>query len=175
MKDFDLKAAKAGAAVCTRNGVHVEIILYNGRTDGFPILAYVGSSARVRSFMDNGQYRLKYKSESDLMMRDDNYAEKLARGEYGNHIVDTNEKVSPTCKESLPVENPVVKENLTADREYWRRVYAGQVMPILVDVILRAGKHVVNDGMEIVDAVAEDSLKFADALLEELEKTEKKL
>lgn len=164
MKPFDLEAAKAGAAVCARNGAHVEIILYNGRTDGFPILAYVGFSARVRSFRANGQYRLKYKSESDLMMRDDNYPEKLARGEYGNHIDEATEKVDPT-----------IKENLTVDREYWRRVYAGQVMPILVDAILRTRKHVVNDGIEIVDAVVEDSLTFADALLEELEKTEKKL
>lgn len=162
MKPFDLEAAKAGAAACTRNGAHVEIILYNGRTDGFPILAYVGSSARVRSFMDNGQYRLNYKSESDLMMRDDDYAEKLARGEYGNHIHEAIEKV-----------DPVIKEKLTTDREYWRRVYAGQVMPILVDAILRTRKHVVNDGIEIVDAVVEDSLTFADALLEELEKTKK--
>ena len=164
MKDFDLKAAKAGAAVCTRNGAHVEIILYNGRTNGFPILAYVGSSARVRSFMDNGQYRPKYKSESDLMMRDDNYAGKLARGEYGNHIDEATEKVSPTCKESLPVENPVVKENLTADREYWRRVYAGYAL---------AG------ACARVSRLSAEGVKFAiahaDALLEELEKTEKKL
>lgn len=153
MKDFDLKAAKAGAAVCTRNGAHVEIILYNGRTDGFPILAYVGSSARVRSFMDNGQYRLKYKSESDLMMRDDDYAEKLARGEYGNHIHEATEKVDPT-----------IKENLTVDREYWRRVYAGYVL---------AGS------CARVSRLSAEGVKFAialaDALLEELEKTEKKL
>lgn len=28
-------------------------------------------------------------------MRDDDYAEKLARGEYGNHIHEATEKVSP--------------------------------------------------------------------------------
>lgn len=153
MRDFDLKAAKAGAAVCTRNGAHVEIILYNGRTDGFPILAYVGFSARVRSFRNNGQYRLKHKSESDLVMRDDNYAEKLARGEYGNHIEDKLEKVDPT-----------IKENLTVDREYWRRVYAGYVL---------AGS------CARVSRLSAEGVKFAialaDALLEELEKTEKKL
>lgn len=165
MKDFDLKAAKAGAAVCTRNGAHVEIILYNGRTDGFPILAYVGSSARVRSFRDNGQYRLKHKSESDLMMRDDNYAEKLARGEYGNHIDEATEKVSPTCKESLPVENPVVKENLTADREYWRRVYAGQAM-----MGIFAGRSWPKDGAPDCINYARNAIELADALIEELEK-----
>lgn len=153
MRDFDLKAAKAGAAVCTRNGAHVEIILYNGRTDGFPILAYVGFSARVRSFRNNGQYRLKHKSESDLVMRDDNYAEKLARGEYGNHIEDKLEKVDPT-----------IKENLTVDREHWRRVYAGYAL---------AGS------CARVSRLSAEGVKFAialaDALLEELEKTEKKL
>lgn len=153
MKNFDLEAAKAGAPVCTRNGAHVEIILYNGRTDGFPILAYVGSSARVRSFMDNGQYRPKYKSESDLMMRDDDYAEKLVRGEYGNHIDEATEKVDPT-----------IKENLTVDREYWRRVYAGYAL---------AG------ACARVSRLSAEGVKFAiahaDALLEELEKTEKKL
>lgn len=152
MKDFDLKAAKAGAAVCTRNGAHVEIILYNGRTDGFPILAYVGFSARVRSFRANGQYRLKYKSESDLMMRDDDYPEKLARGEYGNHIHEAIEKVDPTFK-----------ENLTVDREYWRRVYAGYAL---------AG------ACARVSRLSAEGVKFAiahaNALLEELEKTEKK-
>ena len=166
MREFDLSAAKAGAAVCTRNGAHVEIILYNGRTDGFPILAYVGFSARVRSFRNNGQYRLKHKSESDLVMRDDNYAEKLARGEYGNHIHEAIEKV-----------DPVIKENLTVDREYWRRVYAGQMMasvfPVLVAADWQKKGEYANTPTEIL--IARQSIYFADALLEELEKPEKKL
>lgn len=153
MREFDLEAAKAGAAVCTRNGARVEIISYNGRADGFPILAYVGLSARVRSFMANGQYRLKYKSESDLMMRDDDYPEKLARGEYGKHIDEATEKV-----------DPVIKEKLTTDREYWRRVYAGYAL---------AG------ACARVSRLSAEGVKFAiahaNALLEELEKTEKKL
>ncbi|WP_298549045.1 hypothetical protein [uncultured Parabacteroides sp.] len=51
------------------------------------------------------------------MMRDDDYLEKLERGEY-----------TPSVKENLTVENPVVKKNLTTDREYWLRVFAGQAM-----------------------------------------------
>ena len=166
MRDFDLKAAKAGAAVCTRNGAHVEIILYNGRTDGFPILAYVGFSARVRSFRNNGQYRLKHKSESDLVMRDDNYAEKLARGEYGNHIHEATEKVDPT-----------IKENLTVDREYWRRVYAGEIMPVILSAAITTHAKIKDEykGMPAEVAVARSAIALADALLEELEKTEKKL
>lgn len=153
MKNFDLAAAKAGAAVCTRSKKPVEIITTNGRAGKFPILAYVDSSVRVRSFSANGQYGYKYESADDLMMRDDDYLEKLARGEYGNHIEDKLEKVDPT-----------IKENLTVDREYWRRVYAGYVL---------AGS------CARVSRLSAEGVKFAialaDALLEELEKTEKKL
>lgn len=161
MREFDLEAAKAGAAVCTRNGAHVEIILYNGRTDRFPILAYVGSSARVRSFMDNGRYRPKYKSESDLMMRDDDYAEKLARGEYG-----------PTVKEKLTVDNPTCKESLPVDREYWRRVYAGQIMPVVLHAAITTGAKVKDEykDMPADVAIARSTITLADALLAELEK-----
>jgi len=153
MKNFDLAAAKAGAAVCTRSKKPVEIITTNGRAGKFPILAYVDSSVRVRSFSANGQYGYKYESADDLMMRDDDYLEKLARGEYGNHIEDKLEKVDPT-----------IKENLTVDREYWRRVYAGYAL---------AGS------CARVSRLSAEGVKFAivlaDALLEELEKTEKKL
>lgn len=153
MKNFDLAAAKAGAAVCTRSKKPVEIITTNGRAGKFPILAYVDSSVRVRSFSANGQYGYKYESADDLMMRDDDYLEKLARGEYGNHIEDKLEKVDPT-----------IKENLTVDREYWRRVYAGYVL---------AGS------CARVSRLSAEGVKFAialaDAVLEELEKTEKKL
>lgn len=153
MKNFDLAAAKAGAAVCTRSKKPVEIITTNGRAGKFPILAYVDSSVRVRSFSANGQYGYKYESADDLMMRDDDYLEKLARGEYGNHIHEATEKVDPT-----------IKENLTVDREYWRRVYAGYVL---------AGS------CARVSRLSAEGVKFAialaDAVLEELEKTEKKL
>lgn len=86
MKDFDLEAAKRGAAVCMRSGKAIEIITLNGRNDKFPILAYAGSSARVMSFSEKGRYRLKYASNEDLMMRDDDYLERLERGEYGRTL-----------------------------------------------------------------------------------------
>lgn len=153
MREFDLSAAKAGAPVCTRSKKPVEIITTNGKAGKFPILAYVGSSVRVRSFSANGQYGYKYESADDLMMRDDDYAEKLARGEYGKHIDEATEKVDPT-----------IKENLTVDREYWRRVYAGYAL---------AGS------CARVSRLSAEGVKFAialaDALLEELEKPEKKL
>jgi hypothetical protein len=102
----------------------------------------------------NGSYSVHGSLDAaDLVMRDDDYAEKLARGEYGNHIHEATEKVDPT-----------IKENLTVDREYWRRVYAGYVL---------AGS------CARVSRLSAEGVKFAialaDALLEELEKTEKKL
>lgn len=139
--------------MCTRSKKPVEIITTNGKAGKFPILAYIGSSVRVRSFSANGQYGYKYESADDLMMRDDDYAEKLARGEYGKHIDEATEKVDPT-----------IKENLTVGREYWRRVYAGYAL---------AGS------CARVSRLSAEGVKFAialaDALLEELEKTEKKL
>lgn len=162
MQKFDLKAAKAGAAVCMRNGKPVRIICTDRVSSKYPVVVLVpdGEYEDVEIYTSTGKYGVKdFVSDDDLMMRDDDYAEKLARGEYGNHIHEAIEKV-----------DPVIKENLTTDRKYWRRVYAGQVMPILVDVVVREGRHVVKSGIGIADAVVEDSLKYADALLEELEK-----
>jgi hypothetical protein len=156
MKNFDLAAAKAGAAVCTRDGEEVRIICFDRICTIFPIIGLrrnVDNEEYVVTFTTDGRKFFTSKDGGDLMMRDDDYAEKLARGEYGNHIEDKLEKVDPT-----------IKENLTVDREYWRRVYAGYVL---------AGS------CARVSRLSAEGVKFAialaDALLEELEKTEKKL
>lgn len=156
MKNFDLAAAKAGAAVCTRDGEEVRIICFDRICTIFPIIGLrrnVDNEEYVVTFTTDGRKFFTSKDGGDLMMRDDDYAEKLARGEYGNHIHEATEKVDPT-----------IKENLTVDREYWRRVYAGYVL---------AGS------CARVSRLSAEGVKFAialaDALLEELEKTEKKL
>lgn len=154
MKNFDLAAAKAGAAVCTRSKKPVEIITTNGRAGKFPILAYVDSSVRVRSFSANGQYGYKYESADDLMMRDDDYLEKLARGEYGNHIEDKFEKV---------------------DREHLRRELSEKIMVAMIRELAGKSPHSTNNNITVFEAMAADAVSYADALLEELEKTEKKL
>ena len=169
MKNFDLAAAKAGAPVCTRSGRNARIICDDRR--GEP-------HSRIIALLDAGEYEHVelYSLEgilipdtttlNDLMMRDDDYAEKLARGEYGNHIEDKFEKADPT-----------IKENLTVDREYWRRVYAGQMtaaaFPVLVSTDWQAKGEYANIPAETL--IARQAIDFADALLEELEKTEKKL
>lgn len=163
MKDFDLRAAKRGAAVCTRDGRNARIIAFDCKGCGMkPILALIdmGDWEQSASWTERGEIIEDFKDASDLMMRDDDYLEKLARGEYGNHIHEATEKVDPT-----------IKENLTVDREYWRRVYAGMAMQGIF-----AGRNWCK-GAAVPDCIdyAQDAVKLADALLEELEKTEKKL
>ena len=105
----------------------------------------------------NGSYLTRgAMDKSDLMMRDDDYLEKLERGEYGNRIEDKREMV-----------DPAIKQNLNTDREYWRRVYAGHI----------AGGLASHNGLNIIGSeiiVAKASCSMADALIEELEKTETK-
>lgn len=149
MKNFDLAAAKAGAAVCTRSKKPVEIITTNGRVGKFPILAYVDSSVRVRSFSANGQYGYKYESADDLMMRDDDYLEKLARGECGNHIEDKLEKV---------------------DREHLRRELSEKIMVAMIRELAGKSPHSTNNNITVFEAMAADAVSYADALLEELDK-----
>jgi hypothetical protein len=169
MREFDLSAAKAGAPVCTRDGMEARIICFDRVDLKYPIIALYKTESGIehmRSFSPNGLQFDGVISAEDLMMRDDDYAEKLARGEYGNHIEDKFEKADPT-----------IKENLTVDREYWRRVYAGQMMaaafPVLVSTDWQAKGEYANIPAETL--IARQAIDFADALLEELEKTEKKL
>ena len=169
MKPFDLRAAKAGAPVCTRDGMEARIICFDRVDLEYPIIALYKTELGIehmRSFSPNGLQFDGVISDEDLMMRDDDYAEKLARGEYGKHIDEATEKVDPT-----------IKENLTVDREYWRRVYAGQMMasvfPVLVAADWQKKGEYANTPTEIL--IARQSIYFADALLEELEKPEKKL
>lgn len=168
MKPFDLEAAKAGAPVCTRDGMEARIICFDRVDLEYPIIALYKTELGIehmRSFSPNGLQFDGVISDEDLMMRDDDYAEKLARGEYGKHIDEATEKVDPT-----------IKENLTVDREYWRRVYAGEIMPVVLSAAITNRANIKDEykGMPAEVAVARSAIALADALLEELEKTEKK-
>ena len=160
MKNFDLEAAKRGAAVCTRDGRNARIIAFDCKGCGRkPILALIdmGDWEQSASHTERGEIIEDFKDASDLMMRDDDYLEKLERGEYGNHIEDKREMV-----------DPAIKQNLNTDREYWRRVYAGQAMQGIVSALDM-------DASIAEDGVADKACAFADALIEELEKDEKVL
>lgn len=168
MKNFDLAAAKAGAPVCTREGKGARIICADRR--GYPasvIIALLdeGDRESVEFYYADGRWEKDKNRREDLMMRDDDYAEKLARGEYG-----------PTVKENLTVDNPTCKDSLPVDREYWRRVYAGQIMPVVFHAAITTGAKVKDEykDMPADVAVARSAIILADALLAELDETEKK-
>ena len=145
--------------MCTTFGRKVRILCFDKKGET-PVVAAVDFEDHENEYAFDEDGTSPYMPRLALMMRDDNYAEKLARGEYGNHIEDKFEKVDPT-----------IKENLTVDREYWRRVYAGMAMQGIF-----AGRNWCK-GAAVPDCIdyAQDAVKLADALLEELEKTEKKL
>lgn len=157
MRNFDLAAAKAGAPVCTRGGKTARVICYDRRGSvecRVMALLNEGQYESVEFYTDNGELIPDETTQKDLMMCDDDYAEKLARGEYG-----------PTVKENLTVDTPTCKYSLPVDREYWRRIYAGMAMAAR---IVATKSWCMNE--TVVGAV-----NMADALLAELEtkKTEK--
>lgn len=159
MKDFDMEAARRGAAVCTRAGHPARIIAYDGKwLDRFILIVLVDYGGREVShnyrlcgsaYADDG-------TDSDLMMRDDDYLEKLERGEYGNHIEDNLEMVVPAIKQNL---------NTGLSR--------GQIA-LEVAKILLPGKYIAIIG-EKPQRCAAEIVAFADALIAELEKDEKVL
>ena len=166
MKAFDLEAAKRGAAVCTRGGLPVEFShITNSAYLPVRVLVYGDPKklySEIGAYLENGQMYTDIASEDDLMMRDDDYLEKLERGEY-DHIAGARKMVGTA-----------IKQNLNTDREYWRRVYAGQAMQSEISGCLAAGNGFDGD-KAIPGIIAKSSVMIADALIEELEKDEKVL
>lgn len=160
MKPFDLEAAKRGAAVCTRDGSCVRIVCTDCRGED-PIVALVDyeTGEDVSTYNSRGRYHGSADSDLDLFMRDDDYAEKLARGEYGNHIEDKLEKVDPT-----------IKENLTVDRERLRRELSEKIMVAMIRELAGKSPHSTSNNITVFEAMAADAVSYADALLEELDK-----
>ena len=157
MKNFDLAAAMHGAPVCTRSGKTARVICYDRRGSveaRVMALLNEGSYESVEFYTDNGELIPDETTQKDLMMRDDDYEYKLARGEYG-----------PTVKEKLTVDAPTGKDSLPVDREYWRRVYAGEAM----------AARLASSGSWCMNETVKGAVEMADALLAELEtkKTEK--
>lgn len=162
MKPFDLEAAKAGAPVCMRDGMEARIICFDRVDLEYPIIALYKTELGIehmRSFSPNGLQFDGVISDEDLMMRDDDYAEKLARGEYGKHIDEATEKV-----------DPVIKENLTVDRERLRRELSEKIMVAMIRELAGKSPHSTSSNITVFEAMAADAVLYADALLEELEK-----
>lgn len=84
MKHFDPIAASQGAEVCTRAGKMARILSMNEpcRFYGvnYPIVAIfedMGGNVSVGCFTEQGQYQYHIESDYDLMMRHDDYLERL--------------------------------------------------------------------------------------------------
>lgn len=152
MREFDLWAAKAGAPVCTRDGMEARIICFDRVDLEYPIIALYKTELGIehmRSFSPNGLQFDGVISDEDLMMRDDDYAEKLARGEYGKHIEDKLEKV---------------------EREHLRRELSEKIMVAMIRELAGKSPHSASNNITVYEAMAADAVSYADALLEELEK-----
>lgn len=93
MKPFDKAAAMRGARVCTRGGHTVRILCFDSeglgcRRNPQPIVADIYCSIKpvitiTISCQEDGLIDPAFNEEYDLMMADDDYMEKLDRGEYG--------------------------------------------------------------------------------------------
>ena len=80
MKPFDIEKAKAGEAVCTRDGRDVRIVCYDKAGDDYPILALVmvDDHEIMHSFSVSGYQLSKgVQSKSDLFMKDKEVTEWL--------------------------------------------------------------------------------------------------
>lgn len=162
MKDFDQAAAKRGATVCTRDGHPARILAFDLEDGPFCIVAAYkdGEKEIVEEYdqygfqcvNDDGLHPVSW--NDDLMMSDDDYIEKLERGEY-DHIEDNLEMVGKPDHIGEPTEK--------VDWDYWRRMYAGMAMQAVIQEFPQESschhaKYAVTD---------------ADALIEELKKTQK--
>lgn len=95
------------------------------------------------------------------MMADDDYLEKLERGEY-DHIGEATEKVGHI----LPYRDvtPSVELITPFDESYWRRMYAGMAMQ---------GLCAAHGTTKSAEHIARGAVECADALIEELKKEKK--
>lgn len=77
MKPFDLDAARRGAAVCTTDGRSVTLVGFSFETK--TICGYVAPGCH-RLWALNGAHT--FEATQRLVMRDDDYKDRLARGDY---------------------------------------------------------------------------------------------
>lgn len=184
MKNFDLAAAKKGAKVCTRDGRKARILCFDLKDDHYPICAsfIVRDREVVERFSEDGRFDRQGHCELDLMMADDDYLEKLERGEYHSikeytpclydasndvwqqpHIIMGPE--APVWQEPHRIMTPEDTAKVTFlspfDESYWRKQYAGMAMQ---------GLCAANGTMKPASMVADVAVEYADALIEELKK-----
>ena len=160
MKEFDLAAAKKGARVCTRDGWSVRILCFD-RVGTYNIVALTGNISHpndcenINVYTHNGYCFADGTSLFDLMMADDDYLEKLERGEYGTPVWQEPHRIM------TPKDTAKVTFLSPFDESYWRKQYAGMAMQ---------GLCAANGTMKPASMVADVAVEYADALIEELKK-----
>lgn len=157
MKDFDLAAAKRGATVCTRGGNPARILCFDLKDPGWPIIAAYRVDyglEKVDFYANDGRRAKLSESDIDLMMADDDYLEKLERGEY-DHIEDNLEKVGK--------DGHIGEASEKVDWNEWRMRYAGKAMEAIL----------LDNPNNKPDCVSKIAVQVADALIAELKKTQK--
>ena len=148
-----MEAAKRGAAVCTRSGRKVRILCYDKKGES-PIVAAVDFENHENQYEydENGTSPYLIQQWLTLMMRDDDYLEKLERGEYQSG------QIRPLY------ENPSNSMGLT--RREW---FAGMAMAGEISGYLASGNGFDGD-KSIPGIIAKSSVMIADAMIAELEK-----
>lgn len=157
MKDFDPAAAKRGATVCTAEGQAVRILCYDLKHKLYPIVAAIMDSDGtewLHRYTIKGTFTGDVDINYDLMMADDDYLEKLERGEYDKPVRKNNGAYV------VEVECTVLKTESPYDDDYWRRMYAGMAMQAFI----------TSDPQELTLSHAESAVVAADALIEKLKK-----
>ncbi|WP_308662088.1 hypothetical protein [uncultured Alistipes sp.] len=157
MKNFDYAAAERGATVCTAEGQAVRILCYDLKHKLYPIVAAIMDSDGtewLHRYTIKGTFTGDVDINYDLMMADDDYLEKLERGEYDKPV----RKNNGACV--TEVECTVLKTESPYDDDYWRRMYAGMAMQAFI----------TSDPQELTLSHAESAVVAADALIEKLKK-----
>lgn len=185
MKKFDKAAAMRGARVCTREGEEVRILCYDLKHRLYPIVAAItdgDGTEWIRRYTIKGEFTCGEDGKDDLMMADDDYLEKLERGEYAPtkyhkpYLYDATNDVwqqphiimgpeAPIWQEPHRIMTPDDTAKVTFlsafDESYWRKQYAGLAMQ---------GLCAANGTMKPASMVADVAVEYADALIEELKK-----
>lgn len=159
MKNFDYAAAERGAKVCTRDGHKARILCFDSHATFYagtihtPIIAEILIEDKCLTIFYTciGRIDPKGQNKYDLMMSDDDYLEKLERGDY-DLFEDNLEMVGK------PDHIGEVTEKVGWD--YWRRMYAGMAMQAFI----------TSDPQELTLSHAESAVVAADALIEKLKK-----
>lgn len=165
MKPFDKAAAKRGATVCIGAGFPVRILCFDLAPDNYIVAAIKSPDGyeSVGIFRSSGEFIRSCRIEDNLFMADNDYLEKLERGEYGNATIE-----APVWQGPYRIMTPedIAKVTFLSpfDESYWRKMYIGMAMQ---------GLMAAHGTMKPSDMIAKSAIEYADALIEQLKKTQK--